>query len=414
MTLRILLTAILIIAGISGCGKDKATESQENHPPAVPSSPSPVNGATDQPLSITLSWQCSDPDGDTLSFDIYFGTQQDPPLISSNQHETSYQPGQLQYNSTYYWRVVAKDENNNMISGPIWSFSTPNLESGIHLIGHYNTPYNASEIFVSGDYAYIVTGLLILDISDPSQPTYAGFYSTSCSHVFVYGNYAFMTYYFHEQYEDGHLLVLDVSDPPNPQRADYVSFEDHPWDVVASSYSVCYVACSDSLRRFLTTNHQNVQYYGGNGNGGRCLFMSDYLYETEVNRLYIFSGLDYVGSYLGSIGTPSDLFVDRDFAFLACGSLGLQIINISNPSNPSFAGAYITSHEAMGVTVSNDFAFVAAAGGGLQVIDVADPANPFLVTSFETPAEALGVFYEDGYIYVAASSSGVYILQFVP
>jgi len=46
----------------------------ENHPPYAPSSPSPPDGETDAGINIILSWQCSDVDGDPLTYDIYFGT----------------------------------------------------------------------------------------------------------------------------------------------------------------------------------------------------------------------------------------------------------------------------------------------------------------------------------------------------
>ena len=97
-----------------------------NHPPATPHTPFPVNDATDVALTATLSWQCSDVDGDELTYDIYFGTSSNPPLINSGQYFTSYDPGTLNAENTYYWKKVAKDENNNLNNGDIWSFTSHN------------------------------------------------------------------------------------------------------------------------------------------------------------------------------------------------------------------------------------------------------------------------------------------------
>jgi len=47
------------------------------------------------------------------------------------------------------------------------------------LVGSYSTSSPASHVAVSGDYAYVANyldGLLVLDISDPTDPTYAGSY----------------------------------------------------------------------------------------------------------------------------------------------------------------------------------------------------------------------------------------------
>ena len=95
-----------------------------NNPPYPPSNPSPANGALNQPVNLTLTWSCTDPDGDPLTYDVYFGTNNNPPLVSGNQSSTSYNPGQLDSNTIYYWKIVAKDNQGATTSGPVWHFST--------------------------------------------------------------------------------------------------------------------------------------------------------------------------------------------------------------------------------------------------------------------------------------------------
>ena len=95
-----------------------------NNPPNQPTNPNPTNGEVNQPISLTLTWNCSDPNGDPLTYDVYFGTSSNPSLVSSNQSSASYNPGQLINSTTYYWKIVAKDNNGASTTGPIWSFST--------------------------------------------------------------------------------------------------------------------------------------------------------------------------------------------------------------------------------------------------------------------------------------------------
>lgn len=95
-----------------------------NHPPITPSNPNPADGATNQPLAVTLSWTCSDPDGDDLTYNVYFGMPADPPLVSSGQSSKTYAPGTLYYATTYHWKIRAIDSQGDSKTGPIWDFTT--------------------------------------------------------------------------------------------------------------------------------------------------------------------------------------------------------------------------------------------------------------------------------------------------
>ncbi len=92
--------------------------------PATPFNPSPENNAIDQPLDVDLSWSCSDPNGDPLTYDICFGTNPAPPIVTEGQAETTFEPGDLNYNQLYYWKIIAKDDQNHSTSGDIWRFET--------------------------------------------------------------------------------------------------------------------------------------------------------------------------------------------------------------------------------------------------------------------------------------------------
>jgi len=95
-----------------------------NYPPGVPIYLSPLNNSQDVPIDTTLTWSCIDPDGDTLIFDVYFGICNPPPKVESNQSSKSYDPGILDFNTTYYWKIVVWDECGESTSGPIWCFTT--------------------------------------------------------------------------------------------------------------------------------------------------------------------------------------------------------------------------------------------------------------------------------------------------
>jgi len=96
-----------------------------NNPPYEPSDPSPDDGATCINVNADLSWTGGDPDPeDTVTYDVYFGNSSPPPQVVWTQPDTSYDPGTMDYSTTYYWQIVAWDEEGLSNGSPIWNFTT--------------------------------------------------------------------------------------------------------------------------------------------------------------------------------------------------------------------------------------------------------------------------------------------------
>ena len=103
------------------------TISETNNPPYTPNTPSPTNGSTSVSINADVSWSGGDPDpGDTVLYDVYFGTSSSPPIVSHNQSTLSYDPGTLNYYTIYYWKIIAHDNNGASTVGPRWQFRTAN------------------------------------------------------------------------------------------------------------------------------------------------------------------------------------------------------------------------------------------------------------------------------------------------
>ncbi len=91
------------------------------------SNPSPAKGAVDVSQTPVLTWT----PGFGATYEIFFGNDASAleKKTSGNLGYESYEPGQLEWNTTYYWRV---DEANNTNTdspwtGPLWSFTTANF-----------------------------------------------------------------------------------------------------------------------------------------------------------------------------------------------------------------------------------------------------------------------------------------------
>jgi len=117
--------------GYTTSGSEWSFITRENNPPNSPGDPEPEDGATDVDINSDLGWTCSDPDGDDITYDVYFEVEDPTPdeLVSSNQSEDWYDPGTMDYDTHYYWQIVAWDEYGESTTGSIWDFttgSTPN------------------------------------------------------------------------------------------------------------------------------------------------------------------------------------------------------------------------------------------------------------------------------------------------
>ncbi len=114
-----LVGAVLIIA--LGCDGKNPVGTGTGSPF---SQPIPPYHASEVPLVTTLVWSCSDTTLDSLSFALYFGTTQPPPLSVSLLTDTTCHVGPLLPQTTYYWQVVAFTPTGDTLTSPIWKFTT--------------------------------------------------------------------------------------------------------------------------------------------------------------------------------------------------------------------------------------------------------------------------------------------------
>jgi hypothetical protein len=89
--------------------------------PPEPSQPVPSHGSSGVTVFIDLRWTCNE---EGLTFDVYFGTENPPPLVVEKQSETFFEPDRLLLNTTYYWQIVTFNPQQEFTEGPIWSFTT--------------------------------------------------------------------------------------------------------------------------------------------------------------------------------------------------------------------------------------------------------------------------------------------------
>lgn len=115
----------IIVWTVSSCGEKESA----NIPP---SKPTPMDGATYtcEVIRPTLRWNCSDINGDDLTYTLKFGksaTNLNKQLLSNaslQKLEYTFSE-ELEKSTKYFWQVIASDGKDKM-AGDVWEFSTLN------------------------------------------------------------------------------------------------------------------------------------------------------------------------------------------------------------------------------------------------------------------------------------------------
>ena len=82
---------------------------------------SPANGASLLPITTTLNWASGG--GNPTGYKLYFGTTSPPDYFNDLGNVTTYSPT-LDYETTYFWKIVPYNSVGDAVDCPIWSFST--------------------------------------------------------------------------------------------------------------------------------------------------------------------------------------------------------------------------------------------------------------------------------------------------
>ncbi len=247
--------------------------------------------------------------------------------------------------------------------------------AAIDLAGEMSWPelLLASDIEVAGDLAYLATsdaGLRILDVSDPSHPTEAGFIVledakgvVEINDVAVLGDYAYLAVdAFNDYYDPGYLVIVDVSDPAAPV---YVS--DLTWNVASCHVDGVEVGPSHAyaLVSGVREGESTMSHWL------RVIDVNDPAAPADVGGCWVTDdGFDLVSGV-------GELCLEGDKLYL--GVNGLYVIDVQDPTSPSLVGT-TSNPEAgsvcAGVAAGQGCVYAGSGGSGLDVYDVSQAAAP--------------------------------------
>ncbi|MGQ1910994.1 SUMF1/EgtB/PvdO family nonheme iron enzyme [Marinifilum sp. RC60d5] len=149
--MKIKLVLVILLLGstlnFTNCSKDEDVD-VKNTPPSSAELIYPADNATELDLSLSLDWaESTDLDSDDIFYDVYLSeieTELEDKLIAADLKTTSCELNELEYFTSYYWKVVAKDENDLESSSTIFSFTTKDKSNTVPTVPILTLPTDKS------------------------------------------------------------------------------------------------------------------------------------------------------------------------------------------------------------------------------------------------------------------------------
>jgi hypothetical protein len=120
------------------------------------------------------------------------------------------------------------------------------------------------------------------------------------------------------------------------------------------------------------------------------IYQGDFGYGDDIATSYIGNYIDLTMNSSGMGMKEVVLSNDETKAYIASGEAGLEIVDITNPTNPTKIANFKNDLEGMinhvsGVTLSKDGtkAFMVNRGLQMVIVDVTDPSNPTKISEFD-------------------------------
>ena len=250
--------------------------------------------------------------------------------------------------------------------------------------GSFSTADSAYSLKISGNIVYVATeaGIELVNVSNPASPQSIARIATDNP---VYGlqvsGSTLLTAGSGSAYPYHQLQFLNFSDSSNP-------FVMGSFDTDSAAYNVQLVDTTAYL-------------------------------ASGVAGLYLIDVSSFNGAYLNSVYYSNgdfvyDVQVVGNLAYLAVnsasGNASLQIVDVSNTSNPVEI-ARLNMDDAYDVQVVGTSAYVADGAAGLKIVDVSDSYNPRLLGSYNTDGTAYGVQVIGHTVYIADGNAGLTVLD---
>jgi len=281
-------------------------------------------------------------------------------------------------------------------------------------------PGKSTEIALSGNVAYVVSdssGLHIIDLKDSSHPIIITTVPpiNYAENLMIFENTAYVV-------NRTGLQIIDIHQPEFPIVK---NFEQILCSGIAIKDSYGFIVDGTSLAIYDLSNSENMLPVFSYNNllcnaqeikiCGNIAYILDKCSFTRILKCVDISNLADVKeiSAFELNGIVNDFSVIDSTAYVACGKFGIQIIDLSDHTNPTSIGMIDTPDFALGVTIDLQKTMIADRKSGLQIVNTRDfiKSYPKKIASMPVPDIVCNIAFSNGLTFIAGNDSGFYVFD---
>ena len=285
----------------------------------------------------------------------------------------------------------------------VFDGSDPQNPAYLNTFGNFA---DMAKLVVDSNYAFVVDGyygMRVFDLTDHTNPGEIavwgpGIYQDKVECIVKADNLVYLGM------RDYGLVILDVSDPANPTETGSCEGFEITWDLAlgngfiygVASGGVNFIDVSDP------TNPQYIHTYNPPGQSLDVAFKNNYLYIANSSNLTILDVSDPVNpveisvldiSHSKRIDVKDNLLVNYDTY--------LSIIDIINPEEPVILNSLYVGGTTSDVEICGNYVICATWYDGFHVVDITDPTEPVIIGFDESAGDTQGLYVTDNYIYLS-------------
>ncbi len=312
---------------------------------------------------------------------------------------------------------------STLVSGFLdWNQATPTSTLSLP------STYNANDVQVVGDYAYMVTDnnssgseFFIVNITDVKNPVQISSLNigTSVTGVAIKDNYAYIS----TRGNSTELRVINITNKNSPSITTSLDLPDSN-DALALDINETklYIVQGNYLRSIDISTPSSPQILDDinlNGLGTEVFISANYVYIASQNASQEFqiidatnpANLQNVGGFnLSGSMLATDVFVLGNRAYLATdnnsSAAEFFIFDLDNISDPVLLGSYEVGAKLYAINIIGPYALLATnlSNQELKIIDVSFPNTINQITNFDLSGYVLGIAANCSVIYTATTS----------